>query len=110
LLKYISERSQKSENSDDDLTKSYEGRCMILLQGDSYVVPKNYKDQIHINIRNYHTVDDKKYPTKQGVSLTLSRWLKLKSQKGSQRPLISPLRWQRHIGYYLTDSSNLQLF
>jgi hypothetical protein len=23
---------------------------------------------------------------------------------GSQRPLISPLRWQRHIGYYLTDS------
>jgi hypothetical protein len=30
--------------------------------------------------------------------------------EGSQRPLINPLRWQRHIGYYLTDSSNLQLF
>ena len=81
LLKYISERSQKSENNDDHLTKSYEGRCMIPLQGDSYVVAKNYKDQIHINIRNYQTVEDKKYPTKQGVSLTLSRWLKLKSQK-----------------------------
>lgn len=77
LLKYISERSPSSENNDDELTKSYEGRCMIRLQGDSYVVANNYKDQILVNIRNYQTVKDKKYPTKQGVSLTLSRWLKL---------------------------------
>lgn len=82
LLKYISERNEQYvEFDDDDLTKSLEGRCMIPLQGDSYVVAKTYNDKILINIRNYRKVAEKKYPTKQGVSLTLSRWLKLKSQK-----------------------------
>lgn len=80
VLKYISEKP-KSEGQNDDIQTSYEGRCMLHLQGDCYVVAKNYKDEVYINIRNYHTTNDKKIPTKQGVSLTLSRWLVLIQQK-----------------------------
>ena len=83
LLKYISEKTPKAEdgNEDDDLRKCYEGRCMMQLQGDCYVVAKYHKDRKYINIRNYHTTEGKTLPTKQGVSLTLSRWQMLKREK-----------------------------
>lgn len=85
LLPYISETKQKESNysGDDekDARQSSENRCMIELQGESFVVVKDFKGQTYINIRNYQTIEGKKYPTKQGVALTLSRWLVLETQK-----------------------------
>lgn len=46
---------------------------MIQLQGDTYVVAKDCKGALYINIRNYQNIEGNKYPTKQGVALTLSR-------------------------------------
>jgi hypothetical protein len=54
---------------------------MLHLQGDCYVVANDFKENIYINIRNYCTKGSKKYPTKLGVCLTLSRWLALKTKK-----------------------------
>ncbi|CAC5421900.1 unnamed protein product [Mytilus coruscus] len=82
LLEHISEKQQKTQiDEDNDLDKAAIGRCMIELQGDCHVVAKDHKGQVYINIRNYQTLDGKKYPTKQGVSLTLSRWQMLRKQK-----------------------------
>lgn len=82
LLEHISEKQQKPQIDDDnDLNKPAMGRCMIQLQGDCHVVAKEHKGEIFINIRNYQTSEGKKYPTRQGVALTLSRWQKLKNQK-----------------------------
>lgn len=82
LLRNLTERGlEQSENDGDDMMKSYEGRCMLHLQSDCYVVANEFKENIYINIRNYCTKGSKKYPTKQGVCLTLSRWLALKTKK-----------------------------
>lgn len=79
LLKYLTE---SNENDDDaDIMKSFEGRCMLHLDGDCYVVANDFKDNVLIHIRNYFTTGSKKYPTKQGVCLTLSRWLVLTTKK-----------------------------
>lgn len=85
LLKNISEIKPKEmehkNEQDADLDKAAMGRCMIELQGDCHVVAKDHNGQIYINIRNYQKLAGKIYPTKQGVSLTLSRWLLLNNQK-----------------------------
>ena len=72
----------KENNGDNDIVNSYDGsRCFIHLHQDTYVVAKEYKDTIYIHIRNYEQRKALKYPTKQGVALTLSRWLILESKK-----------------------------
>lgn len=77
LLKYVN----KPVESDIAISNGDEERCMIHLQGDCYVVANDHKGTTYIHIRNYDNIGSKKYPTKQGVSLTISRWLQLQSNE-----------------------------
>ena len=75
LLQYLIAQEEYDE-------RSYKERCFIHLQDNSYVATTEYKDQIYIHIRNYQRrgLDDL-IPTKQGVALTLSRWLLLEKKR-----------------------------
>lgn len=86
-------------------------RGMINLHGDCYVVANDYKGTVYIHIRNYGNVGLKKYPTKQGVSLNISRWLLLQQnekeidgelRKGIERVLFKEKRIHLGGGVYVT--------
>ena len=52
LLKVLREEDNTQE--EEGITNSYDGRCCIHLQGDAYLVAKEFKGQLYIHIRNYH--------------------------------------------------------
>ncbi|CAC5422478.1 unnamed protein product [Mytilus coruscus] len=79
VLQYLVQ--QKDETEEADILKSYYGRCFIHLQDDTYVSAKEFQGQMYIHIRNYENKDGQRKPTKQGVGLTLSRWLILESKR-----------------------------
>lgn len=82
LVKYLRE-NKKEQNAvtDNEILTSYDGKCMLHLQYDCYVVAKEYQGEIYIHIRNYQQIGNGKYPTKKGVTLTLSRWLLMEKKK-----------------------------
>ena len=81
--KIKSERMEQKDNTemDDDITTSLEGRCFIHLQEDVYVVAKEFKKYMYIHIRHYDETGQKNIPTKNGVTLDLSRWLFLENKR-----------------------------
>lgn len=67
---------------DDCLDPQPNERYMMHIGGDIYVVAKTYNNQLQIHVRQFNRYDTQLYPTKKGVTLTLSRWRMLEfSQK-----------------------------
>jgi hypothetical protein len=49
-------------------------RCIVPLSGSIFVVASEFKGEVYVHIR-HHT--ENKTPTKDGITLTLSRWKKV---------------------------------
>ena len=49
-------------------------RCNIELGNDRFVQAFEWKDEIHIDVREWEIKDGKQVPTKKGISLPLQRW------------------------------------
>ena len=97
LLKYLEINDTNEEFGKEDITQSYEGRCMLHLEGDCHVVAKEFKDEIYIHIRNYRQKGTKKMATRQGIALTSSRWLVLEMKKRVHKRII-PEGFRREVG------------
>ena len=49
-------------------------RCNIELGNDRFVQASEWKDEIRIDVREWEIQNDKRVPTKKGISLPLHRW------------------------------------
>jgi hypothetical protein len=49
-------------------------RCNIELGNDRFVQASEWKDEIRIDVREWEIQNDKRVPTKKGISLPLQRW------------------------------------
>lgn len=77
----INDSTDEMKDNDDILKQKQNERCMIHIGDDVYVVAKIYNNQLQIHIRQYIRHGGEIYPTKKGVTLSVSRWLLLEEYK-----------------------------
>lgn len=74
--------SQSEDNNKKDKTDGCDDdRCMLHVEGDCFVVAKEYNGEILIHIRNYIRGRGKRFPTKHGAALNMSKWLVLETKR-----------------------------
>ena len=74
-------------------------RCNIELGNDRFFQASEWKDEVHIDVREWEIKDGKQVPTKKGISLPLQRWKMLANNMDFvDQALDEKMEYATHLG------------